>query len=663
MSESENNFARFNKIFFLRAAEKYADVNERMKEFESKFEDIFIKEILEEEFIDEEKDSEIPKKKRHLFKRSDDFWQTQWGQLISHPDVHNIRTRIAKRFRRRFRLPYPLFVHLVNICKSHNIFNMTYESRIPIEAKVLACLRILGRDHSADDINDSTGMIGESTANYIFHQFVEGITKYVYPNFVQVPTGELLQKVLSTYSRLGLPGCVGSMDCTRVRWFRCKKAEKWHATGKEGCPTLVFQVVVDHSRRILYCSNFFLGSNNDITICNNDNFSLKVLNGLFENVKYELYNAFGDKYNCLGGYIIVDGGYVDSIAFVDPDKFRMTREAVLWSEWVESVRKDVECVFGILKSRFRFFRNPISYRDPLMIEQAFKTACCLHNMILLFDEGANGHAKEWEAVDWETLDPEGDDDYTELEELNAEEEEDYLPSVNLNHPINTTTDPITGEEITMFKLSMSKRQLKDALQTSFTIQWIQQKLEWPKRFDNTQKSKLPLIRATIEMKRSLITKPSNLLAKDKSTGLFTRSIGKGLFSSLGYKRNDVIATFIGTIRSIPEYETICNLEPIRRSYSLISSTNGVVLDCYDHYKNGLCNASYANSPSGCFNTITKKKAVENCRLVVTNEANGKKTFTLRAGILKEGKRSSQFFYIPPNTELLWDYGDSFIGFE
>jgi hypothetical protein len=62
MSESENNFARFNKIFFLRAAEKYADVNERMKEFESKFEDIFIKEILEEEFIDEEKDSEIPKK-------------------------------------------------------------------------------------------------------------------------------------------------------------------------------------------------------------------------------------------------------------------------------------------------------------------------------------------------------------------------------------------------------------------------------------------------------------------------------------------------------------------------------------------------------------------------------------------------------------------------
>jgi hypothetical protein len=32
---------------------------------------------------------------------------------------------------------------------------------------------------------------------------------------------------------------------------------------------------------------------------------------------------------------------------------------VMWAEWLESIRKDVECVFGILKQRFRWLRNKV----------------------------------------------------------------------------------------------------------------------------------------------------------------------------------------------------------------------------------------------------------------------------------------------------------------
>jgi hypothetical protein len=32
-----------------------------------------------------------------------------------------------------------------------------------------------------------------------------------------------------------------------------------------------------------------------------------------------------------------------------------------FSEWIESVRKDVECAFGILKLRFRYLKNPIRF--------------------------------------------------------------------------------------------------------------------------------------------------------------------------------------------------------------------------------------------------------------------------------------------------------------
>ena len=114
-------------------------------------------------------------------------------------------------------------------------------------------------------------------------------------------------------------------------------------TGKEGFPTLVFQVVVDHDRRIQYVSNYFYGANNDITICYNDLYTRQVLAGAFKDVSYELYDANGKSLLVKGGYLITDGGYVDNIVFIDPDHARMTRQSVLWSEWIESIRKDVEC--------------------------------------------------------------------------------------------------------------------------------------------------------------------------------------------------------------------------------------------------------------------------------------------------------------------------------
>ena len=39
-----------------------------------------------------------------------------------------------------------------------------------------------------------------------------------------------------------------------------------------------------------------------------------------------------------------------------------------WSKWVESVRKDVECTFGILKGRFRCLKLPILYHDKKRID-------------------------------------------------------------------------------------------------------------------------------------------------------------------------------------------------------------------------------------------------------------------------------------------------------
>lgn len=58
---------------------------------------------------------------------------------------------------------------------------------------------------------------------------------------------------------------------------------------------------------------------------------------------------------------------------------------------LESVRKDVECVFGIIKQRHRLFRSRIQIWNTVDIENAFSAACILHNMCLEDENWLNRH--------------------------------------------------------------------------------------------------------------------------------------------------------------------------------------------------------------------------------------------------------------------------------
>ena len=645
-------------------SKSYADSSDEDEEAVMEFEERLCAEYLFEQLMGEQKKPNCLKRQRTIKDYVGEFWESQWGQLISNPNVENPRKTEGRRFRRRFRLPFPVFQHLVELCTRENIFKLVNKSPIPIELKILSCLRILGRDNCADDITELTQQIlGESTVNFIFKAFVEGMELLVYPKVCKFASGKLFQQVLQIYSKLGLPGCVGSMDCTRIKWIMCPQRTRWHHVGKEGFPTMVFLVIVDHKHRVQYCSGFFKGSNNDVQIVQNDPLCLQIQHGSLENIEYELYDEFGAKYKCTGGYLIVDGGFTDNITFQDPDKFRMTRDAVLWGEWVESVRKDVECFFGILKQRFRWLRNGICYHNSETLQAAFRTCCALHNMILLFDMGSGKFDTTWETVNWEHLDPDADDAVDEEEVIPTVECTDTLELLTLSQIPTEAVSSSTSNDVVRFKRNMSKETLKTALQTSFTVQWIKNELKWPRNFTNSQKSYMPLVRATLEMKRALYSAPSNYVTISR------KSIGSGLFSRLGYKKGDFIAYFIGKTMTQEEWNVLCAKEPRRRAYGLVSSEHGVILDCYDHYRNGLCIASYANSPVDCVHVHSKKEAIANCQLKVFGRKGETKKFYLQAGIKEQEQqqedsgKSKDKFFIAPGIELMWDYGDSYVSYD
>ena len=130
--------------------------------------------------------------------------------------------------------------------------------------------------------------------------------------------------------------------------------------------------------------------------------------------------------------------------------------------------------------------------------------------------------------------------------------------------------------------------------------------------------------------------------------MWTVSINSGLFSHIGYKRDEPIVTFKGVWKKQSEWKELAEKEPCRRAYSIAKSEHGDVLDCYDHFVQGLCVASYANCPIACKDIITNEKAKDNCRITIY-----KNVITLRCGVNSEGRESPKKFFIPPDTELGW----------
>jgi len=58
--------------------------------------------------------------------------------------------------------------------------------------------------------------------------------------------------------------------------------------------------------------------------------------------------------------MLTDSGYPKCGMLMDPSHKDFDHYTVMWAEWLESIRKDVECVFGILKQRFRWLRNKVN---------------------------------------------------------------------------------------------------------------------------------------------------------------------------------------------------------------------------------------------------------------------------------------------------------------
>lgn len=425
----------------------------------------------------------------------------------------------SKKFRSRFRLPYSSFLDLLNMLtlddtdiilskwrptarKSSTTpfphLHGSWKGCSPLALLLMGSLRYLGRGLTFDDLEECT-FISRDVHRVFFHAFIKyGATK-LYNMYVKMPESiEELRECEHAYRIAGFPGCIGSCDATHIPLdkvaFSLRQA---HLGFKNSVTTRTYNLTVNHKRKILHSTTGHPGRWNDKTLVRFDRCVSQLQRGDFDDkMTFELNTARGSSIKMKGAYVIVDNGYLDWSTTVPPLKDSIKKSEVRFSQWLESLRKDVECTFGILKSRWRILKTGIRLHNTEAADNVWLTCCALHNMLLDVD----GLSQGWEngVPSFWTTDRNGDLDVDDIPEairrlnnsggfldncrsvdLTAFGSQEWREDDDLNEDEYEPVQVNRGDVVSVTDLPL--KQFRSMLIENFDFQYKHSRIVWPKR--------------------------------------------------------------------------------------------------------------------------------------------------------------------------------------
>lgn len=421
-------------------------------------------------------------------RKNSDPWLLSWLMMYADSNSDDPTSKPGKKFRRKFRVPKPVFKEIVRLCREtldpvfcYKEKDAVGNSSIPLELKIMSVLRTLASGGLFTDIADMTGFMSEVAANTFFKDFCRVFRQHYEKEFIRPLSGEEFARAVANYARLGSPGCVGSIDGTFVGpWDGVSRNLKNVMEGDKG-KGLIYEVVIEHSGLVLSVEGGYYGTVNDKTSIKYSDFIGKLRrNELYQDWSYKIYTGEGenDFITLSSWYVIADGGYLEwpcLICGFDPSSERVKFK---FSDWIGSIRKDVECFFGRLKQRFRWFKCPIRMMNKEDIDNAFVVACIIHNMILRYD----GLNSLWESnVNWKKMNPDNEDsDEDEEDEAEEDDSEHYYPQQHDDtfQPLHVADLPFEGVGMNREKAEFKRLQM--LLANHLQIMYRKRLLCWPK---------------------------------------------------------------------------------------------------------------------------------------------------------------------------------------
>ena len=201
------------------------------------------------------------------------------------------------------------------------------------------------------------------------------------------------------YAVAGFPGCIGSTDATHIPLDKVtasfRQAHLGYKLGSDAT-TRTYNLTVNHRRQILHTTTGHPGRWNDKTLIRFDTFMADLRDGAFDDTmeftlkrKKNVTTAAAaaaastadvdessivlEDVKIKGAYVIVDNGYLTWPTTIPPMKDTCNRSELRFSQWLEALRKDVECTFWILKGRWRIIKTGIRVHNTEVSDNVWMT--------------------------------------------------------------------------------------------------------------------------------------------------------------------------------------------------------------------------------------------------------------------------------------------------
>ena len=424
----------------------------------------------------------------------DSLW---WANYVILPE-EMLSERQKKNFRNRFRFPYSEWKKLVNKMNEHEIFarwkrgntNCAGQSCNPIEILTLGVLKKLGRECSFDDLEEIT-FISEKTHRTFFKSFIKYGSTVLFDEYVISPeTKEDAGNHIQEFIVAGYPGAVGSTDATHVVIKKCRyQIRQAHLGHKMNKTARTYNMTVNHRRQILATTNGHPCTWNDKTLINFDEFISGMHDGsVLDDLEFELLERCEGnlikKRKYRGGWVLCDNGYLPWSVTMPPSKYSHSIAEIRWSQWLESMRKDVECTFGILKKRFTILDKGIDIKNLEEADQVVLTCCSLHNLLLKIDE-RDGAWEDGVAMNNSSTN-------FALNRLNSANNSDEVTSDDDADEESSDDNQMisdyeyASESVTVVR-QMHQSIFKSKLVEHFDILFHQNKIVWPKNVEKQRK--------------------------------------------------------------------------------------------------------------------------------------------------------------------------------
>jgi hypothetical protein len=142
-------------------------------------------------------------------------------------------------------------------------------------------------------------------------------------------------------------------------------------------PTIILEAVASYDRWIWHAFFGVAGSNNDINVLNHSPLFTDVLRGEAPAVNFTVN---GHEYN--RGYYLADGIYPSWLVFMKGITLPQCEKHQVFTNTQAAWRKDVECSFGLLKSRFNIIAVPGRSYLQRTLGLIMRAYVILHNIII-----------------------------------------------------------------------------------------------------------------------------------------------------------------------------------------------------------------------------------------------------------------------------------------